>query len=300
MELRHLRYFTAVAEELHFGRAAARLHIAQSPLSQQIRRLEAEFGVALFERNRRSVRLTDAGRLLLELAEPLLGQADRLERTMHDAAAGDAGTLTVGFVGSASYRTLPAIVRAFSHTHPLVVVRLEELTTSPQVEALETGRIDVGLVRPPVGGDALEVIPLVEERLVVALPDSHPLAELEIVPVRALADEPFVSFPRRIGAGLYDDIVAVCAAAGFSPEVVQEANEMQTIVSLVSAGIGVALVPESMQNFTLPHLAMRPLRGSSAILRLALAHRADSASPLVRAFVAAAVTAAREPVYFLP
>jgi DNA-binding transcriptional LysR family regulator len=141
------------------------------------------------------------------------------------------------------------------------------------------------------------VIPLVEERLVVALSDSHPLAQLQVVPVHALADAPFVSFPRRIGAGLYDNIVAVCAAAGFSPKVVQEANEMQTIVSLVSAGIGVALVPESMQNFTLPHLAMRPLSGSSAILRLALAHRADSTSPLVRQFVEAAVAAAREPVY---
>ena len=150
------------------------------------------------------------------------------------------------------------------------------MTTSPQVEALEAGRIDVGLVRPPVGGELVKVIPLVEERLVVALPDSHPLAQLQVVPVSALADEPFVSFPRRIGAGLYDDIVAVCAAAGFSPKVVQEANEMQTIVSLVSAGIGVALVPESMQDFTLPHLAMRPLSGSSAILRL---RPAGSTSP---------------------
>ena len=288
MELRHLRYFTAVADELHFGRAAERLHIAQSPLSQQIRRLESEFGVQLFERNRRSVRLTDAGRLLQEQAGPLLAQAARLEQTMRDAAAGEAGTLTVGFVGSATYGTLPTIVRAFRQGHPQVEVRLEEMTTSPQVEALEAGRIDVGFVRPPVRSELVEVIPLVEERLMVALPDSHPLARRRVVPVSALAGEPFVNFPRLVGSGLYDDIMAVCAAAGFSPTVVQEANEMQTIVSLVSAGIGVALVPESMQAFSRPHLALRPLSGSSVILRLALAHLKGSSSPLVHQFVAAA------------
>ena len=291
MELRHLRYFTAVAEELHFGRAAARLHIAQSPLSQQIRRLESELGVQLFDRNRRTVRLTDAGRLLQSQAAPLLAQADRLEETMRAAAAGEAGTLTVGFVGSATYRTLPTIVRAFRQAHPQVEVKLVELTTGPQLEALEAGRIDVGLVRPPVRSDAFVVIPLVEEQLLVALPDSHPLARRKVVPVSMLADEPFVSFPRRLGAGLYDDILAVCTAAGFSPTVVQEANEMQTIVSLVSAGIGVALVPESVRTFSREHLAFRRLRGSSATLRLALAHRAGRPSPLVQQFLATAMPA---------
>ncbi len=291
MELRHLRYFTAVAEELHFGRAAARLHIAQSPLSQQIRRLEAELGVALFDRSRRSVQLTAAGRLLQEQATPLLAQADRLEQTMRDAAGGRVGALTVGFVGSATYSTLPTIVRAHRLAHPRVEVRLVELTTGPQIEALTSGQIDIGLVRPPVRSDAVEVTPLVEEQLVAALPDSHPLASRDVVDVRDLADQPFVSFPRRIGSGLFDDILAVCSRAGFSPQVVQEANEMQTIVSLVSAGLGVALVPESMQAFTRPHLALRPLRGSDVTLRLALARRVGDPSPLVRQFAESALAA---------
>ncbi len=290
MELRHLRYFTAVAEELHFGRAAARLHIAQSPLSQQIRRLERELGVSLFERSRRSVRLTDAGRLLQEHAAPLLAQADRLEATMRDAAAGRTGALTVGFVGSATYTTLPAVVRAHRLAYPEVEVRLVEMTTGPQVDALIAGQIDVGFVRPPVRSDAIAVTPLVEERLLVALPDSHPLVKRRAVDVQALATEPFVSFPRQIGSGLYDEILAVCTAAGFSPIVVQEANEMQTIVSLVSAGIGVALVPESMQAFGRPHVVFRELRGSAVTLRLALAHRAGDDGPLVRQFRETAVS----------
>src|SRR5436309_10286813 len=150
MELRHLRYFVAVAEELHFGRAAARLHIAQPPLSQQILRLEAELGVELLRRNRRSVRLTDAGRLLLEQSRPLLAQADHVEQLLRQASAGEVGRLAVGFVGSASYEALPRILREFRDRHPQVELRLDELTTAGQVAALNAGRIDVGLVRPPV------------------------------------------------------------------------------------------------------------------------------------------------------
>ncbi len=291
MELRRLRYFVTVAEELHFGRAAERLHIAQSPLSQQIRRLEAELGVELFDRNRRSVRLTAAGRVLLDGAVPLLHQADRLQQTMRHAATGETGSLTVGFVGSATQDALPRVLRHLRSSDPGIDVRLRELTTTPQVEALERGDIDVGLVRPPVRSERITVIPLLEERLVAALPDTHPLAARQVVSPRELADEPFVSFPRQIGAGLYDEILAVCTAAGFSPNVVQEANEMQTIVSLVAAGIGVALVPESMQRIAQPHVAYRRLRGSDVRLRLGLAVRAGERSPLVARFTAAAQAA---------
>ena len=291
MELRHLRYFVAVAEELHFGRAAARLHIAQPPLSQQILRLERELGVELLRRNRRSVQLTDAGRLLLEHAKPLLAQADHLERLLRQAAAGEVGRLAVGFVGSASYETLPRILRAFRDRYPNVELRLEELTTVGQVAALLAGRIDVGLVRPPVGDESLELTPLVQERLVAALPDSHRLARRRRVPVAALADEAFVLVPRRLGTGLYDDFLGVCREAGFSPHVVQEANEMQTIVSLVSAGIGVSLVPESVETFSPPRVAYRPLSGPNASLEIALAHRRSDRSPLVESFREVAATA---------
>ena len=292
MELRHLRYFVAVAEELHFGRAAARLHIAQPPLSQQILRLEAELGVELLRRNRRSVQVTDAGRLLLEHAKPLLAQADHLEQLLRHASQGEVGRLSVGFVGSASYEALPRILREFRDRHPQVELRLEELTTAAQASALNGGRIDVGLVRPPVDS-SLELTPLVEERLVAALPDSHPLARRKRVPVAALADEPFVLVPRRLGTGLYDDVLAVCREAGFSPHVVQEASEMQTIVSLVSAGIGVSLVPQSVETFSPPRVAYRPLSGPNASLEIALARRPGDRSPLVERFREVAVAAFR-------
>jgi DNA-binding transcriptional LysR family regulator len=283
MELRHLRYFVAVAEELHFGRAAERLHIAQPPLSQQIRRLEQELGVELFRRNRRRVELTDAGRLLLEQSRPLLAQADHTEKLLGRASAGEVGRLSIGFVGSASYEVLPAILHEFRNRFPEVELRLEEQTTGDQVDALNVGRIDVGLVRPPVADDSIELTPLVEERLIAALPEAHPLAERATVPVAALAQEPFVLPPRRL-TGLYEDVIGVCREAGFSPQVVQEAGEMQTIVSLVSAGIGVSLVPESVETFRRPRVAYRPLRGPNASLEIALARRRDDRSPLVAQF----------------
>jgi DNA-binding transcriptional LysR family regulator len=291
MDLRHLRYFVAVAEELHFGRAAERLHIAQPPLSQQIRRLEEELGVELFRRNRRRVELTDASRLLLEQSRPLLAQADHLEKLLGRSAAGEVGRLAIGFVGSASYEVLPAILHEFRARFPDVELRLEEHTTGDQVRAMNAGRIDVGLVRPPLADEAIELTPLVEERLMAALPVAHPLAGRAAVPVSALAQEPFVLPPRRI-TGLYEDVVGVCRAAGFSPQVVQEAGEMQTIVNLVSAGIGVSLVPESVSTFGRPGVTYRPLRGPNASLAIALAQRRDDRSPLVSKFreVARSVT----------
>jgi DNA-binding transcriptional LysR family regulator len=225
LELRRLRYFVAVAEELHFGRAAERLHIAQPPLSQQIRRLENELGVELLRRNRRRVDLTDAGRMLLESARPLLAEADRIEKLLRRAGEGTVGRLTIGFVGTASYETLPAILRAFRGRFPDVELRLEELTTGPQVAALRARRIDVGLVRPPVDDTSLRLTALVKEQLVAALPDSHPLAAFATVRVEQLAPEPFILFLREHGTGLYNDILAVCREAGFSPTVVQETND---------------------------------------------------------------------------
>jgi len=284
MELRHLRYFVAVAEELHFGRAARRLHIAQPPLSQQIRRLEAELGTELLRRSRRRVELTEPGRLLLEHARPLIADADGLEGLVRRAAGGEVGRLAVGFVGSATYRALPALVRAFRDRVPDVDLVLTELTSTPQVAALRARQIDVGIVRPPVVEDGLLLEPLVEESLVAAVSDAHPLAGRRRIAVAALADEPFVLFPRDVGTGLYDDVAGVCRAAGFEPRVVQQAGDMQTIVSLVSAGIGVSLVPASVTALKLPGVAYRELDGENAILALALASRRDDGSPLVTRF----------------
>jgi DNA-binding transcriptional LysR family regulator len=290
VELRHLRYFVAVAEELHFGRAAARLHIAQPPLSQQIRRLEAELGVELFRRNRRRVELTDAGRLLLEQARPLLRDADRIESTLRRAGRGDVGRLRVGFVGSATYEVLPLILRAFRDRHPDVELTLHEQLSSELFEALLAGRADVGLVRPPlVPNAAVELTPLLTERLVAVLPDSHPLAAHEAVEVSDLAGEPFVFFSRQTGASLYEDVVGVCRQAGFTPDVVQEAAETQTVVSLVSAGIGISLLPAAVELFQRPHVVYRPLTGPNVDLELTVARRRDDASPLVARFLEVAL-----------
>jgi DNA-binding transcriptional LysR family regulator len=286
LDLRRLRYFTAVADELHFGRAAARLHIAQPPLSQQIRRLETELGVELFRRNRRRVELTGAGRLLLENGRPLLQEADRVEALLLRAGRGEAGRLRIGFVGSASYETLPAILRAFRESRPEVELTLREMTTPDQLGALGTGRLDVGLIRPPVtDAGPVDLVPLVLERIIAVLPDTHPLAARERVAVADLADEPFVFFPRRIGVTLYDDVLAVCREAGFTPRIVQEAEETHTVISLVSAGIGVSLLPEAVETIRRPHVVFRPLDGPNTELELSLAKRAGDSSPLVQQFV---------------
>jgi DNA-binding transcriptional LysR family regulator len=295
MELRHLRYFVAVAEELHFGRAARRLHIAQPPLSQQIRRLEAELGTELLRRNRRRVELTEPGRVLLEHARPLLADADGLVRLVRRAAGGEVGRLRVAFVGSATYRALPALVRAFRERLPDVDLVLSERTTTPQLAALRARQIDVGIVRPPVPGDDLLLEPLVSESLVAAVSDDHPLAAHARIAAADLAAEPFVLFPRAVGSGLYDDVAGVCRAAGFEPHVVQQADDMQTIVSLVAAGVGVSLVPASVTALQLPGVAYRELDGPNATLALVLATRRDEGSPLVARFRATAREALSTP-----
>jgi DNA-binding transcriptional LysR family regulator len=284
VELRHLRYFVAVAEELNFGRAAQRLGIAQPPLSQQIRRLEAEFGVELFRRNRRRVQLTDAGRMLLERAKPLLVDADGLDDFMRSVASGERGRLTVGFVTSAGYEVLPAVVRTFRTRWPGVDVKLAAMSSHDLAEAVRGGQADVALIRLPVDDHRLRLTPLFEERLLAALPDGHPLAATRSVNVAALGDEPFVLFPREVGVALYDDIIGICREAGFRPRIVQEAPDTTSWVSLVAAGIGVSLVPESVATFRAPFVTYRPLAGAPATFSVVLAERIDERSPLVASF----------------
>lgn len=248
MELRHLRYFITVAEELHFGRAAQRLHIAQPPLSQQIRQLEEELGVILFHRTKRSVQLTDAGQVFLEEAKQVLIQAAQAVQAAQRASRGEIGQLVVSFVSSAAYNVLPKILQAFRARFPEVNLALHELTTDKQLQGLRDGWIDVGFLRPPIEDDTLSLATIFQESLVVALPEIHPLSRQPQVPLKALINEFFILFPRPLGPKLYDQIVGLCQQAGFSPNVVQEAIQMQTIVSLVAAEIGIALVPASVQN----------------------------------------------------
>jgi DNA-binding transcriptional LysR family regulator len=290
VELRHLRYFVAVAEELHFGRAAARLHLAQPPLSRQIQQLENELGVRLFERGKRRVALTDAGAVFLDHARAVLAQADAAVEAARGAARGEAGKLTVGFIGAASYSVLPGIVQAFRTRVPDAELVLQELTTAEQLAALRAGQLRAGLVRPPVADATLAAETILREPLVVALPAGHPLAAQRRLALAALAAEPWVLFPRRLAADLYDQIVALCERAGFRPRLAQEAVQMQTVVRLVGAGGGVSLVPRSVRTLHSAGVAYRPLRDGPATVEMAVAWRRDDESPLLRQFLDVART----------
>jgi DNA-binding transcriptional LysR family regulator len=290
MDLRHLRYFVAVAETLSFGRAAERLHISQPPLSRQIRGLEHELGAPLFSRTRRSVRLTAAGAALLPEARRLLRDADALQAGARQLASGEVGTLALGFISVAAYNLLPELAPEFRRRHPGIKLALQEATSDVQLAALGRGELDVGLVLPPVEAPALEYAPLLHDTLVAALPAGRggrgPIA------LASLRDEPFILFPRTVGTSLYDQIAGACERAGFAPRVEQEAIQMQTIISLVAAGMGVALVPASLMKLRRTGVVYRPLADARPRIELGIAWRRGDDAPAVRAFVGLARTAA--------
>jgi DNA-binding transcriptional LysR family regulator len=289
IELRHLRYFVAVAEELHFGRAAERVGIAQPPLSQQIQRLERDLGIQLFTRTKRRVQLTEAGAVLLREARATLAQADRAVDAVQRAARGEVGRLDIGFVGSATFAVLPPLLRRFRATHPDVELGLFELSTAQQVAALLERRIDAGFVRPPFSEPALALEIVAREPLVAVLPVDHLLAREERVSLRALRDEPFVLFPESYGPGLHGHILGACQAAGFNPRIIQEAIGQPTIVSLVSVGIGVSLLPAAIERLLWDGVVYRRLIEEPPPVELALAWRAGDTSPVLDAFVASVV-----------
>ena len=284
MELRHLRYFVAVAEELHFGRAAERLHIAQPPLSQQIKALENELGVQLLARTKRKVELTPAGRLFLDEARLTLSQAARAQRIAVEADKGVRGRLRIGFVTSASYSILPVLVRRFRRDFPFIDLDLVEMIPSRQIEALEQGRIDVGILRPPVEGAGLVLETILEEPLVAALPSDHRLAVQKTVSLKMLAEEAFVFFPRHHGPGIYDVVMHACHAAGFSPRISYAPNEMQTILAYVAAGLGVSIVPQSLSGFHQGSIQYLPVHGRRLRTELALMKRCNTESAQLNEF----------------
>jgi DNA-binding transcriptional LysR family regulator len=249
-ELWQLRYFLAVAEQLHFGRAAAALHISQPPLSRAIRGLEQRLGVVLFARSRRRVELTPEGTRLLGEARRMLGQLERTVQEVRGMARGEEGRLRIGFVSLADYGVLPGLLKAFKLARPGIALALREMLSPEQAAALAAGELDFGLLLPPVSGaEPLEHIVVQRERFVAALPSSHRLASGKgKLAVSALAGEPFVMVPRDIAPGLYDIVSGLAAGAGISFNVAQEAIQMQTVVSLVSSGLGVAIVPGCIAN----------------------------------------------------
>lgn len=287
MELRHLRYFIAVAEELHFGRAARRLGIAQPPLSQQIRKLEEELSVRLFERTRRRVALTEAGGAFLREARLTLHQAERAARAAQQAGRGETGDLLVGATASADCNVLPVVLPAFRRQYPDVNVILRSLSAAEQIDALTHSRIDVGFLRLPVRYDdrLLTVRRVFREPMVLALPRRHPLASRPRVPLQKLAGVPYIFFPRSRSPEYHDSIVAACQKAGVTLNVVQEAEHTQTLLGLVSLGFGVALLPASLRAINRKGVVFRPVTPARLTVEMAVAHRKDNASMLLSEFV---------------
>src|SRR3954454_23143131 len=279
MELRHLRYFVAVAEERHITRAAERLGIQQPPLSQQIRALEAELGAPLLRRHPRGVELTQAGEVLLTEARTVLEQVERAVTATRRAGRGEAGRIGLGFTSSASFHPLvPAMVRAYRDAYPLVALSLEESGTSELVEALLHQRLDAAFVRSPIGAaSGIAVHSILEEPMVAALPAGCGLAMASakrLLPLGAMAGEIFILYRRPLGPGLYDAIIAACQRAGYSPNIGQEAPRMLSTLSLVATGLGVTLVPDSMRGLGVEGVAYKRLDASAGLVApLNLAYR---------------------------
>jgi DNA-binding transcriptional LysR family regulator len=296
MELRHLRYFVAVAEELHFGRAAERLHIAQPPLSRQIRDLEREIGTPLFDRVARGVELTPAGHAFLPEARLTLAQAERARRTAQRAAQGEIGRLRVGFVEAATYSAILPDVLGFFRMHlPDIGVSLFEMDPFQQAEALRDERIDLGILHsPPADADRWLRLELVyADPMVAALPHTHRLAGRARPALGDLAAESFVLFPRPVAPVLYDDVIARCRSVGFSPRVVQEAAGWHTLAGLVGAGVGVAFVPRSVAQLQRPGVVYRPLRDLSVDMGMSAVWKQGEKSPVRERFVIALRAVAR-------
>jgi len=290
-DLRRLRYFVAVAERLHFGRAAEALHISQPPLSRAIRALEDELAVPLFVRTRRKVELTPEGARLLEETRRLTGQLERMVHELRAMASGQHARLRIGFVSLADYGgLLPELLREYKSAHAGVRLSLREMLSPDQAAALHAGELDFGLLLPPVAGAArLDHLVVQREPFVVALPARHPLARGKgRLRLRELAGEPFVMIPRQIAPRLYDIVAQLAAQAGMSLNVAQEAIQMQTVVSLVSSGLGAAVVPASVANLGRRGVVYRPLAERHPRLDLWLAWRRGTLAASAAEFVALA------------
>ena len=283
MELRHLRYFVAVAELLNFRRAAEKLHIAQSPLSHQIKQLEEHIGVQLFTRTKRRVHLTYAGEIFLAEARSILDRVDAAVDRSHRAAEGEQGSLTVGYLTSMANDRLVKIVRSFQSTFPNVHLALNDLVPDSILKCLRDRTIDIGFMRGMFETEDLCVAPVWEETLVVALSKDHRFARQGEVGVSSLRDESFIMVPDRGAMGWNDIIRAYCRSAGFTPKVAAEANQMQAVMWLVHAGLGIAIMPASLQGLTRSNVVYRPLAQSPTVAGM-MVWRRDEQSPVVTRF----------------
>lgn len=285
VELRHLRSFCAVAEELHFGRAASRLGLSQPPLSLQVRQLEEAVGARLFDRHSRRVLMTDAGRALHESARRILRDVAGALVAARQAGSGEVGELRIGFAPTLMLSSLAHVVRRYRLRHPQVRLDLRELPSARQMTALLDGELDVGLLREPETDPRLTVEHILREPLVLALPRGHAKAGQARVSLSALATDPWVLFPRSIAPLLYDQVMQLCRAAGFTPRVAQESHETYTTVGLVGAGLGVTIVPAGVSRMGWPGVVYKPI--PRAATRLGMVWAAGPTRPLVELFLAA-------------
>jgi len=297
MDTRLLQAIVVLAEELHFGRAAVRLGLAQPQLSVQIRSLETMLGARLFERDRRHVALTDIGREFLPEAQAILDRIEKARRRVQDLSRGEAGYLAIGFAGSAPFSpVMRGIVGRFRRRWPGVALSFAEMSTASQFDSLREGKIDAGFLRPGPGAvpDGVTVLTVSREPLVAVLPADHPLADREALAIAELAGESFIMHPRERGPGLYDTILGLCAAAGFRPNVDIEVLQLPTIVSLAATGLGVSIVPEALSNAAMEGAVFIPLRDSSAQVALAVAYRTRDDRAVMRHFLEEVESAAGE------
>ena len=248
IDIRHFRYFRAVAEELHFGRAAARLCIAQPALSRQIQQLEEEIGTALLRRTQRRVELLAAGKVFLERTNLILEEVERAVVDARRTGEGQFGRLSVGFIHSSTYGLLPSIIERFRHLYPDIELELHEMPISEQHVALTRGVIDIGLLRPQPSPAELEIQPVLEDPFLVAVQHTHRFAARDAISLKELEGEPMIMFPRRGSPLFHARITAMCAAAGVTPRVVQQATQLHTVAGLVGAGIGLAIIPGTACN----------------------------------------------------
>jgi DNA-binding transcriptional LysR family regulator len=285
MDLKSLRCFLLLAEELHFGRAAERTHLTQSGLSQRIARLEDAIGTPLLLRDRHSVKLSAAGEAFLPSARRATqALGDAREQALR-AAQGSVGLLRLAMTVVVVHGSLPSTIRSFRSTYPDVRLELAEINTIPQEEALVEGRIDLGILHPPVAALGLDSFEMEPEPLWLALPRQHPLASLTRVPLKRLAGQPLLIAPRRVGHYMYDELIAACHGAGFAPHLAQEAYPMTTLISLVEAGVGIGFVARAIASARRRGVVYRPVSGFKYQLRVAACWRENSLTPTAQRFL---------------
>jgi len=294
MELRQLRHFVTLAEEMHFGRAAQRLYMTQPPLSSSIMRLEEDLGVRLFDRDSKHVTLTPAGSMLLVKAREIVFQAEKVREFAKAVSAGSAGRIEVGFTGTLLYRGLPAILSRFKADYPQIEVGLREIGSQEQMLTIREGRLDAGFINTPVAPAGLEHLVIYRECYMVCLPTSHRLAGEECVRLADLAGEPFVMFGRHSSPASYDHVISLCDRAGFHPTTSVEVGQLLSVVAMVASGLGVAVVPKSVSNARISGVVFLPFEGSEVRPTAFLIWSAESSTPGLAAFVETAAACGRD------